>query len=159
MRAALTIVAGAILFASSAFAASKPHIVNFGRWITIRWQADEAKALDVKVRALYVDGKARDFTVGPVHDVTERIFVVQRMFRLNDSLPQEPGPTRWRGEKGGWLLVDHTTGRVQQITLPEFDPGDSEVSWYRDYAAYCGIAMMGRRYLRWSCSWVAESRC
>jgi hypothetical protein len=25
------------------------------------------------------------------------------------------------------------------MTLPEFDPFYSDVAWYRDYAAYCGI--------------------
>ena len=30
-------------------------------------------------------------------------------------------------------------GRITQIKLPDFDPYYSDVSWYRDYAAYCGL--------------------
>lgn len=37
------------------------------------------------------------------------------------------------------MLVDRVTGRVSALRLPEFDAGVSDVSWYRDYAAYCGI--------------------
>src|SRR5205823_1297807 len=73
-------------------------------------------------------------------DVTERTFVVQRMFRLNDSLPQDSGPTHWRWDRGGWLLVDRVSGKVQPIPLSEFDPAVSSVNWFRDYAAYCGIS-------------------
>lgn len=36
-------------------------------------------------------------------------------------------------------MVDRTTGRVTPVTLPEFDPFYSDVAWYQDYAAYCGI--------------------
>ena len=75
-----------------------------------------------------MDGKTKEFTLGSAHEITERIFVVQRMFRLNDSLPQETGPARWRWEKGGWLLVDRVSGKVQQIALPEFDPNYSQAN-------------------------------
>jgi hypothetical protein len=67
------------------------------------------------------------------------------MSRVNDSLPQETGAVRWRWEKAGWLLVDRMSGRVQQITLPEFDLSSSEVSWFRDYAAYCGTSDDGQK--------------
>jgi hypothetical protein len=146
MKAGWTVLAGAILFASSVSAASKPHVVILGKWTTIKWQADDDPTLqDMKVRALFVDGKTKEFTIGPAHEVTERIFVVQRMFRLNDSLPQEPVPARWRWEKGGWLLVDRISGKVLQITLPDFDPYYSQVNWFRDYAAYCGISDDGQK--------------
>ncbi len=46
---------------------------------------------------------------------------------------------------GGWLLGDRVTGRVTQITLPEFDPLDSTASWYRDYVAYCGVSDDGKK--------------
>jgi len=42
-------------------------------------------------------------------------------------------------------LVDRTTGRITQLKLPDFDPYYSDVSWYRDYAAYCGVADDGNR--------------
>jgi hypothetical protein len=140
------VFASIILLACSVSAASKPHVVVFGKWTTIRCQADDAdETMDVKVRALYVDGKTKEFTVGPPHDVTEHIFVVQRMFRVNVSLPQESGPTHWRWEKGGWFLVDRASGRVQQVTLPEFDPYYSRTNWFRDYVAYCGTSDDGQK--------------
>jgi hypothetical protein len=43
------------------------------------------------------------------------------------------------------LLVDRVTGRITQIKLPDFDPYYSDVSWYRDYAAYCGVADDGEK--------------
>ena len=95
-------VAVTILSVSSLLAASKPHVVVLGKWTTVKLQADDDNsAMDVKIRPPFVDGKTKEFTLGSAHDVTERIFVVQRMFRLNDSLPQESGPARWRWEKGG----------------------------------------------------------
>ena len=123
------IVAVAIL-ASSLLAASKPHVVVLGKWTTVKLQADDDNSgMDVKVRPLFVDGKTKEFTLGAAHEITERIFVVQRMFRLNDSLPQESGSARWRWEKGGWLLVDRVSGKVQALVLPEFDPNYSQHNW------------------------------
>jgi hypothetical protein len=34
---------------------------------------------------------------------------------------------------------------VQQITLPEFDPYYSAVTWFRDHAAYCGVSDDGNK--------------
>jgi len=28
--------------------------------------------------------------------------------------------------------------------LPDYDPGVSQVSWFRDYAAYCGVTASGK---------------
>ena len=106
---------------------------------------DERTAIDLKMRALLVDGQTKEFITGVPHDVTDRTFVVQRVFRLNDSLSQEAGPERWRWERGGWLLVNRATGKVQQIPLPEFDPYNSAAAWFRDYAAYCGITGDGKK--------------
>lgn len=102
------------------------------------------KAGTMKVRPLLVDGRVKEFTLGVAHEVTDRLFVVRRVFRINDNLPQEAGAPRWEWEVGGWLLVDRVTGRVSAINLPEFDSGVSEVSWYRDYAAYCGVSDDGK---------------
>ena len=130
-----------IVFDSLGLAAPKQHVVALGKWTAVKWSPDdESKPQDVKVRPLYVDARIKEFTVGPAHDVTERAFTVQRMFRLNDSLPQETGSIHWRWEHGGWLLVDRVSGKVQQIILPEFDPSLSLVNWFRDYAAYCGVS-------------------
>ena len=78
--------------------------------------------LTSKVRALYVDGRARESTLGAAHDITERLFVVRRAFRVNDNLPGDAAATHWMWQRGGWLLVDRMTGRVSSLTLPEFDP-------------------------------------
>lgn len=126
-------------------AASKPHTVGLGRWSTVKVLAgdDETTPAEMKIRPLIVDGRTKEFTTGSAHDVTDRVFVVQSAYRLNDLLPQESGPSRWRWERGGWLLVDRVSGRVQSIALPAFDASYSQVSWFRDYAAYCGFSDEG----------------
>lgn len=100
--------------------------------------------MPIKIRALLVDGAPKEFVLGAPHEVTDRLFVVRRAFRVNDSLPEDSAP-RWRWQRGGWLLVDRTTGRISPINLPEFDFDSSATSWYRDYAAYCGIGDDGRK--------------
>lgn len=128
-------------------AASKQHVVSFGKWTTVKWLVgeDENRPLDVKVRPLLVDGHTKEFTVGQAHDITDRSFVVQRMYRLNDSLAQESGSNRWRWERGGWLLVDRISGKVQAVPLQGFDPYLSSVAWFRDYAAYCVVSNDGKK--------------
>lgn len=143
----LTILLLFTLVAGSAAAAIKAHTITFGKTTTVQWTpgADE-KALTLKVRPLLVDARVKEFTVGPGHEITERLFVVRRAFRFNDRLPQESGATpRWQWQRGGWLLVDRTTGRISPINLPEFDTVYSSASWYRDYAAYCGVSDDGKK--------------
>lgn len=98
----------------------------------------------MKVRALVIDGRVKEYALGMPHEVTERLFVVRRAFRVNDSLPEDSGP-RWQWQRGGWLLVDRFTGHASPITLPEFDVFYSAASWYRDYVAYCGVADDGKK--------------
>jgi len=138
-----------------AASATKTHTIAFGKWTTVQWNIGQTsldpnqsqkKLVPLKIRALLVDTRLREFTVGAPHDVTERIFVVQRAFRINDSLPQESNsPPHWQWQRGGWLLVDRVTGRVTPINLPGFDPLNSAASWYRDYAAYCGVSEDGKK--------------
>src|SRR5258708_14653670 len=134
-----------ILFGRIGLAAPKQHTVVFGKWTTVKWMVgeDEHTALDLQIRALLVDGQTKEFSTGLPHDVTDRTFVVQRVFRLNDSLSQEPA--RWRWERGGWLLVNRVTGKLQQIPMPEFDPYSSATAWFRDYAGYCGVSADGKK--------------
>jgi hypothetical protein len=122
-------------------------VVAIGRWtsISLRNEDGESPATTVKIRPLYVDGRTKEFTIGMAHDVTERIFVVQRIYRVNDSLPQQVGPTQWQWQRGGWLLVDRVSGKLQQLALAEFDPNSSAANWFRDYAAYCGISDDGQK--------------
>jgi hypothetical protein len=42
-------------------------------------------------------------------------------------------------------LVDRISGRVRPVPLPAFDANYSEVSWFRDYAAYCGVSDDGEK--------------
>jgi hypothetical protein len=93
----------------------------------------------LKVRALFVDARQREWTLGEPHDVTDRSFTIRRALRINDRLPEESAD-RWVWQPGPWLLVDRTTGHIAALHLPDFDPIVSEVSWFRDYAAYCGVA-------------------
>ncbi len=126
-------------------AATKVHVITFGKWIGVECFAGTAdKPLAIKVRALVVDGRVKEYIVGAPHDVTEHLFVARRAFRVNDGLPEDTGP-RWQWQRGGWLLVDRATGRVAPITLPEFDAYYSAASWYRDYVAYCGVADDGKK--------------
>ena len=136
-----------LLSGSLAQAASKPHVVVFGKPVPVKLFVGPAedKSLDITVRPLFVDNKLREFTTGEAHDVTDRLFVVRRAFRVNDRLPEDVKNARWRWQRGNWLLVDRDTGRVSELKLPDFDPFYSEVSWYRDYAAYCGNSDSGER--------------
>ncbi len=137
-----------LILSVSAGAASKPHVVSLGKPTPVKFflAPTEEKTLTINVRPLFLDTKLKEYTAGPTHDVTDRLFVVRRAFRVNDSLPGESATQpRWLWQRGDWLLVDRTTGRISQIKLPDFDPYYSDVSWYRDYAAYCGVADDGER--------------
>jgi len=128
-------------------AAAKPHVIVFGKWITVPWyQEMAAKPIPLQIRALFVDTRLREYTLGAAHEITDRLFIVRRAFRVNDSLPDEPATVpRWLWQRGGWLLVDRVTGRVSPVNLPEFDGFYSATSWYRDYAAYCGVSDDGKK--------------
>jgi hypothetical protein len=136
----------AVLLTTTAAAAPKVHVIAFGKWTTVQWLPDgtERNAVVLKTRALTVDGRVKEYVLGVPHEITDRLFVVRRMFRLNDSLPEDSGP-HWQWQRGGWLLVDRVTGHISVINLPEFDPYYSSASWYRDYVAYCGVADDGKK--------------
>jgi hypothetical protein len=91
----------------------------------------------LKVRALIVDGRQKEWVTGESHDVTDRSFAVRRVMRVNDALPGDP-QAEWSWQPGPWLLVDRTTGHVTALHLPDFDEMVSDAVWFRDYAAYCG---------------------
>jgi hypothetical protein len=139
-----------ILIQTNAAAATKPHVITFGKWTTVQCSPtspeSDDKPLTLKVRPLLVDAHIKEFTLGPAHEVTDRLFVVRRASRINDSLPQESSqPPHWQWQRGGWLLVDRTTGHISPLNLPEFDALYSAASWYRDYAAYCGVSEDGKK--------------
>jgi len=131
----------------AAGAASKPHVIAFGKWTSVQWfvgTGPDDAGLPLKIHALMVDGRVKEFVTGNPHEVTDRLFVVRRAFRVNDSLPQDATP-RWQWQRGGWLLVDRMTGRVSPINLPEFDVYYSAANWYRDCVAYCGVSDDGKK--------------
>jgi hypothetical protein len=144
-------VLGAFLLVSmvSNAAPRKAHVVVLGAAKRVPYSkagdpagasaAEEA----LKIRPLIVDGSLKEWTTGDAHDVTDRSFVVRRVIRLNDSLPAEK-LGHWVWQRGPWLLVDRVTGRVSPLKLPDYDPGVSQVSWFRDYGAYCGVTASGK---------------
>jgi hypothetical protein len=143
MHRFLYLLIGCVLLANAALAAPKPHVVSWGKWAAAQFpaDADDSKTLEIKIRPLYVDGRVKEFTFGSPHEITDRLFVVRRAFRLNDTLPQEASAApRWRWQRGGWLLVDRVSGHISAVALPEFDADYSAGSWYRDYVAYCGVS-------------------
>ena len=95
------------------------------------------------IRALLVDGVRKEWTTGDSHDITDRSFVVRRALRINDSLPGDK-QEHWVWQRGPWLLADRTTGHIIALKLPDYDPAVSQVSWFRDYAAYCGTTVSGK---------------
>ena len=112
--------------------------------MSVPWYFDSDKLVTLKLRPLIVDGRVKEYVQGSAHEVTERLFVVRRAFRVNDSLPDESA-IRWQWQRGGWMLVDRMTGRISAINLPDYDASYSAASWYRDYAAYCGVSDDGKR--------------
>jgi hypothetical protein len=97
----------------------------------------------LKVRPLLVDSVLKEWTTGDAHDVTDRSFVVRRVIRINDTLPGDK-LGHWVWQRGPWLLVDRVSGRVTPLKLPDYDPGVSQVMWFRDYGAYCGVTATGK---------------
>ncbi|HVP63262.1 MAG TPA: hypothetical protein VMT82_00110 [candidate division Zixibacteria bacterium] len=149
MRRLISLVASTLLILSvTTAAASKPKVITFGKSYTVKLflGPTEENTTNMKVRSLLVDGHVKEFTTGETHDITDRVFVVRRAFRLNNNLPLEDKKVpNWIWQKGSWLYVDRLTGRVSQMKLPEFDNFYSEAAWFRDYVAYCGVSEDGER--------------
>jgi hypothetical protein len=131
-----------------AAAGGKAHVIGYGKTIAVKLflGPEEAQTAPMKVRALMVDAKVKEFVTGDAHEVTDRLFVVRRAYRLNNNLPEDEGKgASWVWERGGWLMVDRLTARVTQLSLVEFDPFYSQASWFRDYVAYCGVSENGEK--------------
>jgi hypothetical protein len=135
-----------LFLVASGLAAPRPHTVLLGKWRTVRVVADSGQARDVKIRELVVDARSREYTIGLSHEVTDRLFVIQRVYRVNDALSDDQLKSpQWIWRLGGWISVDRRTGHIAQLNLPAFDPESSEATWYREYAAYCGTADDGAK--------------
>lgn len=153
---AILIFSAIIILAQGSYAAArKTHTVFLGAAKRVPYSnaGDPAGATpgenELKIRPLLVDDAVKEWTTGVAHDVTDRSFVVRRVLRLNDELPGEKPETgnkqsHWVWQRGPWLLVDRATGHVTALKLPDYDPGVSQVSWFRDYAAYCGLTASGK---------------
>lgn len=131
----------------------KAHVVGLGavRRVPYSKSGDPAGAAageaSLRIRPLVVDGVVKEWTSGEAHDVTDRSFVVRRVLRINDELPGETPSTassHWVWQRGPWLLVDRVTGHISALKLPDYDPEVSQVIWFRDYAAYCGVTASGK---------------
>jgi hypothetical protein len=158
LRTLLIAIAAATLFAAAPTASAAPrkaHIVSLGaaRKVPYSKVGDPSGAAlgddSLKIRALLLDSVVKEWTTGDAHDVTDRSFVVRRVIRLNDALPSDkPGPadrqSHWVWQRGPWLLVDRVTGHTVALKLPDYENGVSQVSWFRDYAAYCGVTSSGK---------------
>ncbi|MFC6645637.1 hypothetical protein ACFQBQ_08590 [Granulicella cerasi] len=129
--------------------AVKVHTVALGAAKRVPYTPPEATpdtkgedSTSLKVRPLIVDGKVREWTVGDMHEITDRTFVIRRVLHVNDALPGEA--PRWVWQPGPWLSVDRVSARVSALHLPDFDPQVSEIIWYRDFAAYCGLHLTAK---------------
>jgi hypothetical protein len=142
----------AMILPAMAWCAPKAHVVALGGARKEPYSADGDPAgarkdeTELKVRPLMVDGKVKEWTTGEAHDLTGRSFAVRRAVRLNDALPTDKAE-KWVWQRGPWILVDRTTGKVTAVRLPEFDPAVSDVVWFRDYAAYCGVNASGKQLM------------
>src|SRR5690349_7506699 len=101
--------------------AARSHQITFGPWIDVKLfvgpEADRVQS--IKIRSLNVDGRSREFTIGLPHEVTDKMFVVRRVFRMNDALTSHP---EWKWQRDGWVIVDRASGRISKLNLPDFDP-------------------------------------
>lgn len=160
MLARRNVVCSLLMFAAASIgctsllaAPRKPHVVFLGAGKRVPYSkiGDPAGAAEgenaLKVRALLVDSTVKEWTTGDSHDVTDRSFVVRRALRLNDALPGDtPASAKehWVWQRGPWLLVDRISGHITALKLPDYDPAISQVVWFRDYGAYCGITASGK---------------
>jgi hypothetical protein len=160
---ALLCLLGAAAFSLHAGGANAPskarvHSVVFGTAKRVPYSSEGDPAgnsgdeKELKVRPLLVDGKVKEWTTGDAHDVTDRSVAVRRALRINDALPGEASSGKpaneaehWVWQRGPWLLIDRSSGHVTALKFPNFDPAVSNVTWFRDFAAYCGLSSGGKQ--------------
>lgn len=135
-------------------AGAKQHFVSLGSVKKVPYSAEgdpagaRSEEKELRVRPLVVDGKVKEWTTGDAHDITDRSFVVRRALRINDALPgdeHQKNAEHWVWQKGPWLMIDRTSGKVTALHLPDYDPAISDAVWFRDYAAYCGLNTSGKQ--------------
>ena len=85
-----------LIVCSEVTAAPRQHTVVLGRFRAVDALDQNGLSTKIRVRELVVDGRVREYTSGNPHDVTDRLFVIRRVRRINDSLPSEAGQkARW----------------------------------------------------------------
>jgi hypothetical protein len=113
-----------LFFAATLLHAAPPkvHTVTLGPFRRVPYTPPDTPAEDksedsttLKVRPLFVDERQKEWTLGDIHDVTDRSFTVRRALRLNDALPTE-GAAHWSWQPGPWLLVDRATGHITALS-------------------------------------------
>src|SRR5271156_3395175 len=150
IKSAFLLLLWAVVGAPLLLAVTKPHIVFLGpaKKVPYSIAGDPAGALpdekELRVRPLIVDGKLKEWTNGESHPVTDRTFVIRRALRLNDALPGDK-TEHWIWQRGPWLMIDRVKGSVTALHLPDYDPAVSNLVWFRDYAAYCGLTASGKQ--------------
>ena len=105
-----------VMLAISARAASKPHVMSMGKPMPVKICLDptEEKTVTINVRPLILDSKLKEYTAGATHDVTDRLFVVRRAYRINDSLAGE----RQASPNGFGSVGDGCLWTASQAGLP-----------------------------------------
>jgi hypothetical protein len=152
LRAGISIILLNLATAASQLLAAtpKPHSVFLGSGKIVPYSiaGDPSNAqpeeTHLRVRPLLVDGKIKEWTTGDSHDITDRSFAVRRALRLNDALPDDKAE-HWIWQRGPWLLVDRAKGNITALRLPDYEPTVSNIVWFRDYAAYCGLSESGKQ--------------
>jgi hypothetical protein len=147
-RLAVLFIAASLFTPMLQAAPRKPHVVALGpaRKVPYSKIGDPAGAgpneKELKIRAFTIDGVLKEWTTGDIHEVTERSYLVRRAIKLNDALPGDKSAhaNPWVWQRGPWLLIDRVTGHILALRLPDYDPGVSQVVWFRDYGAYCGLS-------------------
>lgn len=129
--------------------AKKPHYTALGAARTVPYSVegdpDGAKPGEttLRVRPLVVNGIVKDWTTGEDHPITEWSFTVRGAIRMNDALPTD-SKEHWVWQRGPWLLVDKESGKITTLRLPDYSSAVSNVVWFRNYAAYCGLSPGGK---------------
>jgi len=79
--ALLTILLTSVLPVKAAV--SKPHVIALGKWTTVPWSSgtEDGKPQTLKVRALMVDGRVKEYILGVPHEITDRLFVAASWYR------------------------------------------------------------------------------
>ncbi len=90
----------------------------------------------------------KEWTTGDAHDVTDAASWCGASCGSTTACRRQAGTSaterHWVWQRGPWLLVDRVTGHITALKLPDYDPGVSQVSWFRDYGAYCGVTASGK---------------